>query len=99
MLQGIAQDTLEYYRRVRANGFSLLAHPNVEISTIHAAKGGEAEHVVLLSDMASRSYREYEKYPDDERRVAYVGVTRAKERLTIIQPSTKLYFPYYNEGH
>jgi DNA helicase-2/ATP-dependent DNA helicase PcrA len=98
MLEGIAPQTVDYYRAVLSNGYGLTHVPKCSISTIHAAKGGEADHVILLSDMAQRSYREYEKTPDDERRVAYVGATRAKEKLSIIQPQSKYSFDYYNEG-
>lgn len=98
MLEGIAPQTVDYYRAVLSNGYGLTTAPKCSISTIHAAKGGEADHVILLSDMAQRSYREYEKTPDDERRVAYVGATRAKEKLSIIQPQSKYSFDYYNEG-
>jgi superfamily I DNA/RNA helicase len=98
MLAGIGADTIEYYRAVLSNGYNLTHRPICSVSTIHAAKGGEANHVILLSDMAYRSYAEYESNPDDERRVAYVGVTRAKEKLTIVAPQGKLYFPYMKEG-
>jgi len=98
MLEGIAAPTVDYYRAVLSNGYGLTGTPKCSISTVHAAKGGEADHVILVSDMAQRSYREYEKSPDDERRVAYVGATRAKEKLSIIQPQSKYYFDYYNEG-
>lgn len=47
----------------------------------------------------TKCHQEYEKQPDNERRVAYVGVTRAKERLSIIQPQSKLYFDYFAEGN
>ena len=98
MLEGIPAPTVDYYRAVLSNGYGLTATPKCSISTIHAAKGGEAEHVILLSDMARRSYDEGVKSPDDERRVAYVGATRAKNKLSIIQPQSKYYFDYYNEG-
>lgn len=98
-LEGLPAQAVDYYRAVLGNGYSLTATPNITISTIHAAKGGEADHVVLLSDMAYRSFQEYEKQPDNERRVAYVGVTRAKEKLSIIQPQSKLYFDYFQEGN
>lgn len=97
-LSGIGQELIEYYRRILSNGYSLTHVPQTSIGTIHSAKGGEASHVVLLSDMAWKSHQEYVKSPDDERRVAYVGVTRAKEKLTIVQPSSKLYFDYYSES-
>jgi DNA helicase-2/ATP-dependent DNA helicase PcrA len=98
MLEAIPQPVVDYYRAVLSNGYNLTHAPKCSVSTIHAAKGGEANHVILLSDMAQRSYREYEKTPDDERRVAYVAATRAKEKLTIIQPQSKYYFDYYLEG-
>jgi superfamily I DNA/RNA helicase len=98
-LDGIPQQAIDYYRSVLSNGYKLTATPNCSISTIHAAKGGEAEHVVVLSDMAYRSFQEYEKEPDNERRVAYVGVTRAKEKLSVIQPQGRLFFDYYQEGN
>jgi DNA helicase-2/ATP-dependent DNA helicase PcrA len=98
MLEAIPQPVIDYYRAVLSNGYKLTHAPKCTISTVHAAKGGEADHVIVLSDMAQRSYREYEKSPDDERRVAYVAITRAKEKLTIIQPQSKYYFDYYLEG-
>lgn len=98
-LEGLPQQAVDYYRSVLSNGYKLTATPTCGISTIHAAKGGEAQHVVVISDMAYRSFQEYEKEPDNERRVAYVGVTRAKEKLSIIQPQGKMFFDYYQEGN
>jgi hypothetical protein len=97
-LQGIGDDLIGYYQRLGANGYGLKATPNCSISTIHAAKGGEADHVILLSDMAYRSHQDYIKQPDDERRVAYVAVTRAKEKLSIVMPQGKLFFDFYGES-
>jgi DNA helicase-2/ATP-dependent DNA helicase PcrA len=62
--------------------------PRVRLSTIHSAKGGEADHVVLMTEMAERSFQEMKINPDDERRVWYVGVTRARERLTVVASQT-----------
>lgn len=60
------------------------------LSTIHSAKGREFEAVFLLwlvdgwipSDMATGSARELE----EERRLFYVAVTRARRRLFLLQP-------------
>jgi DNA helicase-2/ATP-dependent DNA helicase PcrA len=60
----------------------------VKLSTIHSAKGGEADHVVLCREMAKRTHQEMFSQPDDERRVWYVGVTRARERLSIVSGQT-----------
>mgnify|MGYP001593514736 CR=1 FL=1 len=70
------------------------ASPRVRLSTIHSAKGGEADHVVLMTEMAERSYQEMSKHPDDERRVWYVSVTRAKERLTVVSSQTHRECPW-----
>ncbi len=82
---------LEYYLTAEASG-DLITGPRIRISTIHGAKGGEAQNVVIMTNMASRTYREMENNPDDEHRVFYVGVTRAKENLYIIQPTTNYFY-------
>ena len=92
-----ALDRLPYQEKMfmlaaRRNGESLNKEPRVRLSTIHGSKGGQADHVILLSDMAPRTKKEQFKHPDDETRVWYVGVTRAKERLTIVDPSSSNFF-------
>ena len=69
--------------------------PRHHVSTIHGVKGGEADHVVLMVDMAGKSYKEYKLRPDDEIRVFYVGMTRAKKHLHIVLPQTNQYFAEY----
>jgi len=67
--------------------------PKITISTIHGAKGGEADNVVLATDMGQLTYRSYtEEDQDAEHRVWYVGVTRTKNKLYIIQPQTDYYY-------
>jgi DNA helicase-2/ATP-dependent DNA helicase PcrA len=58
---------------------------NIKLSTIHAAKGGEADHVMLLTDLPKKVDDNYFVQQDDERRVFYVGVTRAKKSLHVIE--------------
>jgi superfamily I DNA/RNA helicase len=59
--------------------------PTIRLSTIHAAKGHEADRVILLTDMTTRVQQTAEKSPDDEVRVFYVGMTRSKRVLDIIE--------------
>ena len=80
----------QYYLTAIDRGETFTTEPRIKISTIHGAKGGEATNVVIQTDMAWRTWTEFEKCPDDEHRVWYVGVTRAKERLVIVSPQTKL---------
>lgn len=97
-LEGISNATKDYYYNILSNGYKLTERPKIHLSTIHAIKGGEADHVIVISDMASRSFDEYLKDPDSERRVAYVAVTRCKKRLTIMQPFTRMSFNYPAEA-
>ena len=66
---------------------------NIEVNTIHASKGREAENVVVLPDMTSTSFYSYNKDPDNEHRVFYVACTRAKKNLYIHTPLTQRFYP------
>ena len=83
-LDGIALNIREYYRMILRSGRKLSDHPTIRIGTIHSVKGGEADNVALLTDMSQRTFRNYQKFPDDENRVFYVGMTRARHRLLLL---------------
>jgi ATP-dependent DNA helicase UvrD/PcrA len=69
--------------------------PRVRVSTIHASKGGEADHVILMKEIAQRTHYEMEHGGiEDEGRVWYVGVTRAREKLTIVESTTNRSCPW-----
>jgi len=91
-LEDAGTTRIEYLRKMRANGEQLNKKPRIELSTIHAAKGGEAQNVVLLTDLTRTTMEGYERNPDDENRLFYVGATRTKENLHIIEPKQ------YNKG-
>ena len=58
--------------------------PRIWISTIHAIKGGEEDNVILcldLGDKILKSIKKSQDKEDEEHRVWYVGVTRAKNNL------------------
>ena len=77
---------VEYIRKMRSNGEQLNKAPRILLSTIHGVKGGEAQNVVLLTDLSLNTQKGYERNPDDESRLFYVGATRTKEHLHIIEP-------------
>ena len=79
---------ISYIRAMLRRGEKITKLPRIRLSTIHAAKGGEATNVVLLTDITARVYKNYQQNPDDENRVFYVGVTRTKENLFLIEPKT-----------
>jgi len=80
------EEKIRYIRRMRENGEQLNKDPRITLSTIHGVKGGEAQNVVLLTDLSNNTQKNYERYPDDENRLFYVGATRTKEHLHIIRP-------------
>jgi ATP-dependent DNA helicase RecQ len=61
-------------RRTQSIGFG------VHLATIHSAKGREFPHVFLLP----RDLRRDEQDPESERRLLYVGMTRAEQTLTVV---------------
>lgn len=89
-LDRIPGEDRQYYVNVLRSGEKLTGKPRIKISTIHAAKGGEADNVLLLSDMSMRTWEDWQRFPDDEHRVFYVGATRARNSLRIISPRDAL---------
>ena len=77
-------------KHILRSGHELDEKPNIKLSTIHGAKGGESQNVILFSDISKRINDNMWANRDDERRVFYVGMTRAKENLYIV-PSTSPY--------
>ena len=69
-----------------------LVSSKIRLNTIHAAKGGECENVVLLTDLANKTWEELYTNPDNECRAFYVGVTRTKSNLHLIRGKTRKEF-------
>lgn len=77
----------EYIRGLRRRGEPLTKPGRVTISTVHGAKGGEAQNVLLMTDISRRVAEGMVKNPDDEWRVLHVGISRAIETLTLAHPT------------
>lgn len=93
-LTSIPVEQREYYLGILRAGRKLSGIPRHTISTIHGSKGMEADNVVILSDMGKNTHDAYMKNPDSERRVFYVGVTRAKKNLHIVDNEAFRYFKF-----
>ena len=91
-LTNIAEASVTYYRRVLATGRALDSPVRARISAIHGAKGGQADNVMLLTDMGRSSYDTLLRNPDSEHRVFYVGASRARRSLHVVQPSTSRFY-------
>jgi len=78
--------TINYIQAMQRNEEDLTKPPRITLSTIHGAKGGESNKVALLPDLSWAAMRSYERNPNNVHRQFYVGITRAKETLYILQP-------------
>jgi DNA helicase-2/ATP-dependent DNA helicase PcrA len=83
----INPDECLYIREMLRQGEELNKDARVQLSTIHSAKGGQADNVLLILDN-TKTIREATEKSDDkhdeEHRVWYVGVTRTKQNLYIM---------------
>ena len=82
----IDTNTENYIRNMLANKEKISQTPRITMSTIHGAKGGEADNVLLLPDITKSAVDHNDVDPDELHRLFYVAVTRAKENLHILEP-------------
>ena len=97
VMNKISEYDVAYIRRLLDLGEDLQKEPRIKTSTIHQAKGGECDNVIVLTDIGKIVYKSYTKNPDDEHRVFYVAVTRAKENLYIVDPQTINFYSMYSD--
>jgi len=86
VLTKISDSQRQYIISILRRGSKLMGKVPIKLSTIHGAKGGEADNVMLLTDLSPKFAKEYAYNADDVNRLLYVGLTRAKESLHIIKP-------------
>ena len=84
--EGLDTLTETYIRNMRANGEMINKNPRIIMSTIHGAKGGEADKVLLLQDITGAAIETFSHDPDELHRLFYTGATRAKRELHIVDP-------------
>jgi superfamily I DNA/RNA helicase len=90
----IKEDSKAYIKSLLNNGDDLLKDSRIKISTIHGVKGEECENVVLYTGMEKIIYDSALKNSDPEHRLFFVGVTRAKENLYVMQSDVEDYYNY-----
>jgi DNA helicase-2/ATP-dependent DNA helicase PcrA len=82
-LDRITRKDRTYASALLNRGVNIFQKPRIKLSTIHGAKGGEADNVLLFMDLSGKALRDMENHPDDAHRVLYVGVTRARQNLIL----------------
>jgi len=83
---GLDTDTENYIRNMLANSEKITQQPRITLSTIHGAKGGEADNVLVLPDITKSALDHNDMDPDELHRLFYVAVTRARNSLHILEP-------------
>jgi len=75
------KSTIDFIKYLKARKYP---DNNVRVMTIHGSKGLESSHVILYNMNEGNIPHSKEFDIDAERRLLYVGMTRAKDRLTMI---------------
>jgi len=88
-LTKLGEDKRDDLISVLRRGAKLGDKPLIELSTIHGAKGGEADNVLLLTDLSPKFAEDYAKNADDINRLLYVAVTRTRQSLHIVLPKNE----------
>lgn len=88
-LTKIGEEKRDYIIALLRRGTKITGKVSIKLSTIHGAKGGEADNVLLLTDLSTKFANEYEKNADDVNRLLYVGITRARQALHIVLPKNE----------
>jgi superfamily I DNA/RNA helicase len=84
----LVDNARDWRRQAEAYGPALAADPTVRVGTIHSVKGSEADNVAMLTTISKRvedGAAMSRAQHDEECRIAYVGVTRARQTLTLIK--------------
>jgi superfamily I DNA/RNA helicase len=80
------ETTIRILRNAILSGNIIQDPLNVEISTVHGAKGREREHVIFLDEVPLGMIDKVD--PQEEKRILYTAFTRAKSTLIVMQPMT-----------
>jgi len=78
----LGDDDKLYVQSLERRGESITEPPRIKVSTFHAMKGGEDDNCLVF--LASTKACVESKYQDDEHRAFYVGITRARKELHIL---------------
>jgi len=85
-LDKIPETDRAYVTALLRRGEKFNAEPRISLSTIHGSKGGEADNVVLYTSLTKAADDDMQRNPDDMHRVFYVGITRTKDTLVLVEP-------------
>jgi|WetSurMetagenome_2_1015567.scaffolds.fasta_scaffold03374_11 DNA helicase II / ATP-dependent DNA helicase PcrA len=84
--------TLQFPKEIlERRGFKTLKEqPKIIIGTTHSVKGGEADTVIVAPDLSRAGYEEWDANRAGVYRLFYVAMTRAREKLILLSPSSMM---------
>jgi DNA helicase-2/ATP-dependent DNA helicase PcrA len=84
--RGLVDGADDYAAAIDRWGQEVVDNPSVKVGTVHSVKGSEADNVALLTTISRPIFEGCQSVEgkDAEQRVWYVGVTRARKRLVIV---------------
>jgi len=85
------EDDRRYIEGLIRRGEDITATPRIKLSTFHSMKGGEDDNCVVSTAIPRQCDPRITKHPDDEHRCFYVGVTRSKKSLHILDDTSLRY--------
>lgn len=77
----------------------LLDMPRIDVTTMHASKGREADRVIILPECNKKVWQVLQEGKSYlESRLSYVAMTRARKMVYLVAPSTRKYMkPLFRE--
>ena len=88
----IPEQSKLYIKKLLESGEDLFKDARIKISTIHGVKGEQCDNVVLFTDLTRKIHEEAQKNADPLHRTFFVGITRTKENLYIMQSTEEYYY-------
>ena len=83
----MGEDMKYYVRTIERRGESITDTPRINVSTFHGMKGAEDDNCAVF--LGSTYSCVNTDHPDDEHRAMYVGITRTKNRLCLIDTDSR----------
>mgnify|MGYP000111974493 CR=1 FL=1 len=87
----LSESVRSYIRAMKARGESLTETPRITVSTIHGAKGGEADNVLLWTKLTANTAKSFGRGDPNEYRALFTAMSRAKDQLVLFTNSAENY--------
>ena len=81
----IEKPDIVYIEKVLENEINVNKEPNIVVNTIYGVKGGEADNVILFSNISPAAQSSLQENINELRKVFYTGMTRSKLNLYIVK--------------